>query len=91
MRDAWALFRCSSTNSPCLKAGGRLVAGQSYRRHIVKQEARERWSALREGIKEGWRNEMRDGWRGLAYRFYIEPFVLLGQFAKRAVIALTSR
>ncbi len=57
----------------------------------MKQEPREKWSALRDGIKEGWREEMRDGWKGLAYRFYIEPFVLLGQFSKRAVIALMSR
>ena len=89
--DGWAPFRCSSTDSRCLKTAGKLATGQSYRRLIVKQEAREKWSAFRGGINEGWREEIRDGWKGLAYRFYIEPFVLLAQFAKRAVIALTSR
>lgn len=57
----------------------------------MNQEARLKWAAIREGFKEGWQEEMRDGWRGLAYRFYIEPFVVLGQFAKRKFISLMRR
>lgn len=52
---------------------------------------RELGHAVRQGIREGWRDEMRDGWKGFLHRFYVEPFVLLWQFAKRAVTALKRR
>jgi hypothetical protein len=59
--------------------------------HIVKHEAQEAWEAFREGCSESWRDQTKSGWKNLAYKFYVEPFVLLWRLAKRALIAVAGR
>ena len=59
----------------------------------MKLGRRERWQSFRdyvgvalpafhEGAMEAWREQMGDGLKGLAYRFYVEPFVILYQWVR---------
>jgi hypothetical protein len=68
----------------------------------VKQEAQERWQmfieyagvawpAFCKGARDEWRDQMRDGFKGLAYRFYVEPFVLTYRWARRVVVKTLGR
>lgn len=39
---------------------------------------------------KGWRDEMHGGWKGYAYRHYVEPFVIVWRLIRRLIVKLLS-
>lgn len=72
------------------------------RRRVVKQNSDEKWAFFRECAGEAWRrfckgaadewhDQMRNGLKGLLYRFYVEPFVIIGRWVKYVIAKAVRR